>query len=281
MQTRFIKKNEISFAKASFVAILIAFLCFSISFVTKIFLNQEYQKEYTALILMTIALVYSTINLYEYEKKGNAKEKHNASLKNANINLATAQAKIHWLANVIDALVSYSVEDQRVYNKLIALSKYLRTNESMRSTNVKCIPLSKEIENIKNYVELESMMVPEFNIEYFIYDEDIVVPLYTIQTLVDNSIKHGLKTKKENNRLITITTNKIKDYHVIEVKDNGVGFDIKTQYDETHTGLKNIAFRLEETLNAELKIESAIGVGTKVTIKIPTKALQNKQKKEV
>ena len=35
------------------------------------------------------------------------------------------------------------------------------------------------------------------------------------------------------------------------------------------TGLRNIQFRLEKVMGASLKVESKIGIGTKVTVSIP------------
>ena len=269
------KNEKIVFAVIVDVLLLILLAIY----VAALIINSQTSKnahisasEIVALILFAIAIIYSTIYLAVY--KENKQQKTN--LKNANISLATSQAKIHWLANVVDALVEYSSEYPPIYNKLIALSRYLRTNESVQNSSIRCIPITKEIENIQNYIELEKMMVPEFDIEYYIFDEDIAIPLYTVQTLVDNSIKHGLKAKEDEQRFIIIKTYRESNYHYIEVTDNGVGFDTKTIYDETHTGIKNIKYRLDEILNAKLEIKSVIGFGTQVTIKIPVKQQRKK-----
>jgi sensor histidine kinase YesM len=44
--------------------------------------------------------------------------------------------------------------------------------------------------------------------------------------------------------------------------------------EKEHVGLHNIRARLEAMVNGELEIESTIGVGTKVLIKIPKEGLR-------
>ena len=55
--------------------------------------------------------------------------------------------------------------------------------------------------------------------------------------------------------------------------DDGVGFDTTLMLDERkHVGLRNIRERLKAMVNGTLEIESTVGVGTKVLIKIPKEA---------
>ena len=55
--------------------------------------------------------------------------------------------------------------------------------------------------------------------------------------------------------------------------DDGAGFDTSLLIDERkHVGLRNIRERLKAMVNGTLEIESTVGVGTKVLIKIPKEA---------
>ena len=59
-------------------------------------------------------------------------------------------------------------------------------------------------------------------------------------------------------------------HFLVEVKDNGGGFDTSLPLDEKkHVGLRNIKGRLKTMVNGELLIESKVGVGTTAVIKIP------------
>jgi signal transduction histidine kinase len=58
--------------------------------------------------------------------------------------------------------------------------------------------------------------------------------------------------------------------YCISVVDDGVGFDESALLDDRkHVGLRNIRERLKVMVNGTLEIESTVGVGTKVLIKIP------------
>ena len=63
---------------------------------------------------------------------------------------------------------------------------------------------------------------------------------------------------------------------VIQVKDNGVGFDYEQFKREVaagkrdSTGLKNVIFRFEKLLGAKVDVQSELGVGTTVTVKVAT-----------
>ena len=58
--------------------------------------------------------------------------------------------------------------------------------------------------------------------------------------------------------------------YCISVEDDGVGFDTNALLDERkHVGLRNIRERLKVMVDGTLEIESTVGVGTKVLIKIP------------
>ena len=80
---------------------------------------------------------------------------------------------------------------------------------------------------------------------------------------------------------MTIRSYEEKNEYVVEVEDDGAGFDVSglDLGDDTdsaapssgnapdgHIGLKNIRFRVQEITGGTLKIESHPGKGTKVTV---------------
>ena len=74
----------------------------------------------------------------------------------------------------------------------------------------------------------------------------------------------------EEGGIVTISAYETEEFYVVEVADDGVGFDMNAGYDETkHVGIKNIRGRIEAMCNGTLTIESKISCGTKATIKIP------------
>ena len=61
--------------------------------------------------------------------------------------------------------------------------------------------------------------------------------------------------------------------HIIEVIDDGVGFDVKilSESNKNHVGLKNLQERLKMMCNGELEIKSEKNNGTVAKVHIPKK----------
>ena len=101
-----------------------------------------------------------------------------------------------------------------------------------------------------------------------------ILPL-TIQPIVENSIRHGIYEKGKAGGDVYIRTKATEDAWVVEVEDNGIGFDVDEYMARQRTGqgdstgLENIRFRLEKVMNAHLQIKSTKGIGTVVTLTIP------------
>jgi sensor histidine kinase YesM len=98
-----------------------------------------------------------------------------------------------------------------------------------------------------------------------------MLPVLTIQPLVENAVKHGT-SKKEGISTLCISTKETDTCYEIEIRDTGVGFDTQLPIDEhKHIGISNIRQRLKHLCDGILTIESAIGQGTTATIQIPKK----------
>ena len=67
----------------------------------------------------------------------------------------------------------------------------------------------------------------------------------------------------------TVKTYEDENNIYINVIDDGVGFDPASITDNKRVGTENIKHRLNLHLNASLKINSKVGVGTVSTITIP------------
>ena len=97
---------------------------------------------------------------------------------------------------------------------------------------------------------------------------------------MENAIRHGVRSKK--NGLVTVSTVREMDTHVITIEDNGVGFDPdcqSTSDDGSHIGLENVKSRIEEMCGGTLVVKSKPGEGTVVTIRIPD-AVENERRQQ-
>ena len=102
--------------------------------------------------------------------------------------------------------------------------------------------------------------------------DDFYIPALTVQPIVENAIKHGLM-KLQKGGTIRVHSYETETDYCVSVVDDGVGFDTGLLLDErAHVGLRNIRERLKAMVNGTIEIESTIGVGTKVLLKIPKEA---------
>jgi sensor histidine kinase YesM len=86
--------------------------------------------------------------------------------------------------------------------------------------------------------------------------------------LVENAVKHGV-TKKAEGGTIKISTYETDTSYVIDIKDNGVGFDVAAA--DMHVGIENVKSRVEAICKGSVTVKSTLCVGTRVTIEIPKK----------
>jgi sensor histidine kinase YesM len=104
--------------------------------------------------------------------------------------------------------------------------------------------------------------------------DDFHIPALTIQPIVENAIKHGLM-KLSKGGTIRVVSYETESHYCVSVEDDGVGFDTDVLLDERkHVGIRNIRGRLKAMVNGTLEIESRVGIGTTVLIKIPKEVAQ-------
>lgn len=192
----------------------------------------------------------------------------------ANTAVMISQIQPHFLYNALNTIKYLIKRDPKAAEAaVISFSKYLRGN--MESITQKApIPFSEELEHTKNYCNIEILRFGDkINIVYNTDFSDFLVPSLTIQPLVENAIKHGV-TKKAEGGTVTVSTFNHKDCVSVVIEDDGVGFDPKNpdyapNDNHAHVGIQNVKNRLKLMVNADVEIESQIGIGTKVTIIIP------------
>lgn len=188
-----------------------------------------------------------------------------------------AQIKPHFLYNAINTMVSFCYTDsERAAGLLVNFSKYLRFIFDIDHKSM-MVPLEREIELIKTYVEIEKARFGEqINVEYNIEPEllSIGIPSFCIQPLVENAIKHGL-CKKDAGGTVLISAEKSEGAIIIRISDTGTGMSAekldKLRNSESvneGVGFFNVSRRVKSWEDAQLDIQSAEGEGTTVTITI-------------
>ena len=199
----------------------------------------------------------------------------NAKLTESRIATMISQIQPHFIYNTLGTIEQLCITEPKEASKLVRnFSLYLRGNFS-ELDNAKPIRFSQEMNHVKNYTDIEQVRFPDMTIQYDLRSVEFLLPALSVQPLVENAIKHGLMGLEEGG-IVTISAYETKESYVVEVTDDGVGFDMNAGYDETkHVGIKNIRGRIEAMCGGELTIESEIGKGTKATIRIPREVTEN------
>lgn len=224
------------------------------------------------LVLLYISTTISILIIYigiQSDQARQLKEKE-AELAENNIRLMLSQIQPHFLYNSLSAIDRLCYDNKKAHEALITFSRYLRTNmDSLTQRDM--IFFSKELEHTKHYLWLEKLRF-EDNLEviYDIKSKDFMLPVLTLQPIVENAVRHGI-TKKKFGGTITIKTEEKESAFVITISDNGKGFDTdKIVSDErSHVGIVNVRERLAAVCNGKLEIESQLEKGTIATITIP------------
>ena len=188
--------------------------------------------------------------------------------KEAQIKIMMSQIQPHFIYNSLSSISTLiTIDPEKAQKALDDFTEYLRHNLSSL-TETKLIPFEQELKHIETYVALEKIRFNDrLNIIYDIQIRDFLVPPLSIQPIVENAIKHGTLKKVEGGTVLFKTYETPLAY-VVEVKDDGVGFDLSTPNpdDNKHIGVKNIKQRLKTMCNGEMIITSEIGKGTVVIV---------------
>lgn len=181
-----------------------------------------------------------------------------------------SQIQPHFIFNTLnDIRFLYREQPDRAEEALVSFTRYLRGNmESLNQSDL--IPFEHELRHVQNYVNIETMRFGDrLTVVYDIGCIQFFVPVLSIQPLVENAIRHGVIKKPEGG---TVTLRTYEDAHgmVVEVSDDGVGFDPSEVDDgQTHTGIDNVRMRVQAMCGGNVEITSRIGAGTKVRMHIP------------
>ena len=227
---------------------------------------------------LTIAIVVGSVFYYIWLHFQFVRE-HEKDLKAAQrIQIMMTQIQPHFLFNALNTIRALYAKDPPLADRTLEnFSTYLRQNlESLRQSEL--IPICKELEHTRLYAEIEILRFPNVQIEYRIEDVQFDIPALTVQPLVENAIRHGVRSSK--NGLVTVSTACEKDRHRITIQDNGVGFDPtqQTHSEGSHIGIRNVKDRVEQMCGGSMILRSEVGKGTCITLLIPDAG--GKEKKE-
>lgn len=195
----------------------------------------------------------------------------NTQLEECRIKVMSRQMESHFFSNVLITIQDLCYTEPELAADTIGLFySYLRSNMNLLEQSG-TISFSYERDYILTYMKIQRICFGE-EIEYVedIKFDDIKIPPLTIQPLIENAFRHGVR-KRSGIGIIKLSTFCEYENIFILIEDNGVGFDINklNELQYVFSSTRNIVYRLEKLCAAQVNFESEIGVGTRVTIKIP------------
>ena len=217
--------------------------------------------------VLTLYIIFFNIHL---DQKNELLRQHarETELKTATV---LSQIQPHFIYNSLATISHLCKRDPMLAKEATdKFADYLRLNLDAPSEN-SIIPFEKELEHINTYLWIEKLRFGDtLNVEYDISFTDFLIPSLTVQPLVENAVKHGIR-KVENGGTVTISVKKVTSGVRITVSDNGAGFDMQRPKDDgkMHLGIENVSTRLENLSNGRLIIKSQPGKGTVCQILIP------------
>ncbi len=192
-----------------------------------------------------------------------------------------AQIQPHFIFNTLNTIISLRYIDIDQMTELLReFSKYLRI--SFQATNAgSTVPLRDEIALVRSYLYIEKVRFDDRL--HIIWDIDetisIHVPPVSIQTIVENAVRHGVLARITGGT-VTIRIKDCGDHVNIQIMDDGVGMDqakvqeiLNSQANKKGgIGLTNTRKRLRGLYDEDLHIKSTPGKGTIVSFNISKKA---------
>jgi len=220
---------------------------------------------YTLLSLVYYLIIYN-LNLKE---KLQQEARLNLLLRETELNMLKSQINPHFLFNSLNSISSLTISNPASAREMVTkLADFLRYSVS---TNIDSLmPVEKELENIKCYLDIEQVRFGEkldyrFDVTETCFQKKI--PVMLLQPIFENAIKHGVYE----------STEKVTIYAACKANEEGMEIVIENDFDPggiprkgAGLGLKNIRERLRLTYHRDdlLRIEKG-DRRFRVVIRIP------------
>lgn len=165
--------------------------------------------------------------------------------RNVQLEMLRYQLNPHFLFNTLSSLRALTSEENKKAKEIITkISEFLRYTLIEIDNNE--VALSKEIEIIKNYLDIEKVrfedeLQVDFNIDQIA--EVFPIPIFLIHPLVENAIKYGMQTSPIPLKII-ITAKMLDDILNISVYNTGKWIE-REKNNHDGRGLENIERRLK------------------------------------
>ena len=218
---------------------------------------------------LTVAIISCSLLYYIWLHLQFEQEHEQAMVAEQRIQIMISQIQPHFLFNTLSTIQALCrMNPEKAFETTEKFGTYLRQNIDSLGQQA-LIPFEKELEHTKIYAEIEMLRFPSVRLQYDIQDSNFTIPALSVQPLVENAIRHGVRIRAQG--IVTVSTRLENSHHVIIIYDNGKGFDVNEamEAEGTHIGIRNVRERIEAMCDGTLNIISKPGEGTTAIIRIP------------
>lgn len=202
------------------------------------------------------------------------------NLRKTELKALQAQINPHFLYNTLDS-IAWMCEQGRNTDAVKMVHALATLFRISISKGHELIPIAKEIEHAKSYLQIQKYRYKNRFTYQFHVDPGCLEYLcnkITLQPIIENAIAHGLDLLVDEGR-IDVDVRQVGDDIVFCVEDNGVGMSQEQivsimehgPKDRTGIGIRNVNDRLKIYFGKDygLHITSQLDVGTRVEIRMP------------
>ncbi len=232
-----------------------------------------WQACFYGLHAVTLGTALGSFALFSYTHTDQTERyvRHEAEFTQLKTEVMLSQIQPHFLCNTLGAIGRLCKDNPEAKEAITKFSRYLRENVDALSQEINS-PFERELLHAQTYLELEQLrFCDDIQVAYDITCTDFFLPTLTLQPLVENAVRHGIRGTEDGMGTVSIGSYEHKDHWDVVVRDDGAGFDPTARLDDgrTHVGLVNVAERLRNACGGKLLIDSQPGRGTTATIRIP------------
>jgi two-component system, LytTR family, sensor kinase len=204
-------------------------------------------------------------------------DRSRAEVAGAQLRALRAQISPHFVFNALNTIASFVRTDpERARDLLVEFADFARYSFS---TTAQFTTLADELRAIDTYVTIERARFGDrLTVQIRIAPEvlGVRVPFLVLQPLVENALRHGLVGRPAGT--LRVSADDAGSEVVVVIEDDGIGMDptfladqLAGNGDPNRTGVVNVDERLRTVYGSEfgLVIETNVGAGTKVTVRLP------------
>ncbi|SEA61105.1 sensor histidine kinase [Paenibacillus sp. 276b] len=198
------------------------------------------------------------------------------------------QINPHFFMNTLNILYNLAqVKNFELIQEMtLCLVRYFRY---MFRSNLSFVSLQEEIQHVRNYIQIQELRFPDqlkCEITYPVFLNNLHIPPLTIQTFLENSIKHGVTLEEAMHLSVTLDLKETGfiPYVEIIIRDTGKGFSEEileeiragnriTDEKGEHIGIWNVKKRLQLLYGDDASISCYNGYpnGAVIEINLPYK----------